>query len=289
MSATDRLLARSDLPRSTSAARREALDAERTPPFRLLVRVGFLARGVTYGVIGAIALALAIGAGSAAATPNQQGALSLIASAPLGRVALVVIAAGLLTYALWKIGQGAFGHGPEGGGSPDLKQRVANIAGGVAYLAFFGVAVKVLAGSGGSGSSQQKQAAAGVLGWPGGQVLVGIAGGVLIAVGVVQGFNAARAKFAEDIKLAQMTDAEYRLFVALGGIGLVARALVFALVGYFLIRTAVEFDASKALGVDGTLAEVHRQPYGPWLLALVAAGLIAFALFSCLEARYRRL
>lgn len=271
------------------AAQREALDAERSRPFRWLVRVGFLSRGITYGLIGGIALALAVGAGSAPASPNPQGALTLIASSPAGKAALVVIAAGLLTYALWKIGRGVFGHGPEGGGDPSLKERVGNIGGGVAYLAFFGVAVRVLAGTGGSGSGEQKQAAHGILGWPGGQVLVGIAGAVLVAVGLVQVYGAARARFVDDIKLDQMSDAEYGAFVGLGGIGLVARALVFALVGYFLIRTAVEFNASKALGVDGALAEVHRQAYGPWLLALVAAGLLAFGLFSLLEARYRRL
>lgn len=272
-------------------ARREALQVERTRPFRWLVRVGFLARGISYGVIGGIAFALAVGAGAAPARPNQQGALGLIASAPAGRVALVIIAAGLLTYALWKIAQGVFGHGPEGGGDGSLKKRVGNIGGGLAYLVFFAVSVRVLTGSGGgaSGSSEPKQAAAGVLGWPGGAVLVGIAGAVLVGVGIVQVIDAARAKFADDIKLSEMSDAEHHAFVALGGIGLVARALVFALVGYFLIRTAVEFKASDAIGVDGALAQVHSQAYGPWLLALVAAGLIAFALFSCLEARYRRL
>ncbi len=71
--------------------------------------------------------------------------------------------------------------------------------------------------------------------------------------------------------------------------GLIARAAVFALIGYFLIRTAIEFDASKAIGVDGALAEVHHQPRGPWLLGLVAAGLLTFAVFSVLEGRYRRL
>src|SRR5437016_4469057 len=121
------------------AAQREALDAERSRPFRWLVRVGFLSRGITYGLIGGIALALAVGAGSAPASPNPEGALTLIASSPAGRAALVVIAAGLLTYALWKIGRGVFGHGPEGGGDPSLKERVGNIGGGVAYLAFFGV------------------------------------------------------------------------------------------------------------------------------------------------------
>src|SRR5580700_11374229 len=92
----------------------EALSAQRSRPFRVLVRIGFVARALTYGVIGGIALALALGAGAAPASPNQQGSLSLIARAPLGRVALVVVCIGLLSYALWKLGQAAFGRGPEG-------------------------------------------------------------------------------------------------------------------------------------------------------------------------------
>src|SRR5581483_11254422 len=104
----------------------DALEVQRTRPFRWAVRAGFVARSVTYGVVGAIALALALGAGAAPAAPNQQGALALIAKAPLGRVAVAVAAVGLLAYALWKLGQAAFGRGPEGGGDAELKDRIAN-------------------------------------------------------------------------------------------------------------------------------------------------------------------
>ena len=51
-----------------------------------------------------------------------------------------------------------------------------------------------------------------------------------------------------------------------------ARA-VFALIGYFLIRTAIDYDPSKAIGIDGALREVARQPYGSWLLGFVGLGL----------------
>src|SRR5947209_20538188 len=93
--------------------------ADRGPaaaPLQGLVRVGFLARGLTYGVIGGLALALALGAGTDGTAPNQQGALGLVAGAPLGIVALAVAAIGLLAYAAWKLLQGVRGHGPEGGG-----------------------------------------------------------------------------------------------------------------------------------------------------------------------------
>jgi hypothetical protein len=268
---------------------RATLAAERSRTFGLLVRAGFFARGITYGLIGALALALAAGAGSANARPNQQGALALIARAPLGKVALVVISAGLLAYALWKLVQGVSGRGPEGGGGPDLMERVSNLAGGVVYLGFFAIAIKVLTGSAGNRSSEPRAVASGVLGWPGGRVLVGIAGAGLVAISIYQGYDAVRGGFARASKLGEMSPREQRVFMMLGRVGLIARAAVFALIGYFLIRTAIEFDASMAIGIDGALAKVHHQPLGPWLLGFVGAGLLIFALFSLLEGRYRRL
>jgi hypothetical protein len=202
---------------------------------------------------------------------------------------VAVAAAGLLAYALWKLGQAVYGRGPEGGGDPDLKDRVSNAAGGIVYLGFFAVAVRILFGSSRSGSSEPSHAAAGVLGWPGGSVIVGIAGAVLIAISLFQVYDACRGGFADDAKLGEMRPAERRTFMVLGHVGLVARALVFGLIGYFVLETAVDYNPHETVGLDGALARVHHQPFGPWLLGLVAAGLLVFAAYSLFEARYRRL
>jgi hypothetical protein len=268
---------------------RETEAVERSRAFQWLVRAGFVARAITYGVIGALALALALGAGRLGATPNQQGALALIAQATVGKIALVVIAAGLLAYAVWKLWQAVAGRGPEGGGGPGAWDRIANAAGGIVYLGFFGVAVRVLTGSAGNSSSEPRHAAAGVLGWPGGRELVGIAGALLVAVSLYQGYDGVRGRFARDSKTREMGRDQRETFMIFGRVGLIARALVFVLIGYFLVRTAIDFRPGNAVGVDGALARVHHQPLGPWLLGLVAVGLLVFAVFSLLEARYRRL
>ncbi len=257
--------------------------------YRGLIRTGFLARAITYGVIGALALALALGAGTDGAAPNQQGALALIAREGIGRVALIVIAAGLLGYALWKLEQAARGRGPEGGGSPDAKDRLANVAGAIAYLVFFAVAIRALAGSGDNASGAPRTAAAGVLGWPGGQELVAIAGLVLIVVSLYQAYEAYQCRFAQEIRTSEMSPAQRRVFLPLGQIGLTARSAVFALVGYFLLRTAIDYRSRTAVGVDGALERLHHQPYGPWLVGATGLGLLIFALFSLFESRYRRL
>jgi hypothetical protein len=267
----------------------DVLAAQRARPFRWAVRAGFVARAVTYGVVGAIALALAVGAGAAPSAPNQQGALALIAKAPLGQVAVAVAAVGLLAYALWKLGQAVFGRGPEGGGGPSAMDRVSNAAGAVVYLGFFVVALRILFGSSSSGSSAPSHTAAGVLGWPGGQVIVGIAGVVLIAISLFQIYDASRGSFADDSKVGEMDELERRAFMVLGRVGLTARAIVFGLIGYFVLETALDYNPREATGLDGALARVHHQPFGPWLLGLAAAGLIVFAAYSLFEARYRRL
>jgi hypothetical protein len=272
--------------RAPSGAARQLADSG---PFRVAVRTGFVARGLTYALIGAVAIALALGAGSHGQAPNQQGALSLVAAAPLGSLALIVIAVGLGAYALWKLVLAAIGIGPEGGGGPELSDRLENLAGGLVYVGFCALAVRVLAGSAGSQTREQRQTAAGVLSWPGGRELVAAAGVGLMAVCLQQIYTAVNGRFAQESKAAEMGARERRVFMGMGRAGLIARSLVFALSGYFLIRSAIEFRVSRGIGLDGALAEVHQQAYGNVLLVLTGIGLLLFAAFSTMEARRRRL
>src|SRR5216110_813524 len=79
--------------------------------FQLLARAGFVARGLIYGLIGILAIKLALGAGGK--TTNQQGALETIAKQPFGKVLLVLVALGLAGYALWRLIRALLGKGPE--------------------------------------------------------------------------------------------------------------------------------------------------------------------------------
>jgi hypothetical protein len=270
-------------------APRQARSTADSRAFKWPVRAGFVARGITYALVGALALALAVGAGTGGTPASQQGALALLNQGWLGKLALILVAAGLLAYASWKLIQGALGRGPEGGGSDGVIDRVGNIAGGIAYILFFALAVRILVTGGGSSSSGPRHEAAGVLGWPGGPVLVGIGGGVLIGVSAYQIYDAVTGDFAEEAKTGRMGKEQRRLYLSLGRVGLTARALVFALIGYFLVRTAFDYNPSSAVGVDGALARLHHQTLGPWLVGLVAVGLLVFAMFSLFEARFRRL
>ncbi len=258
-------------------------------PMRWLVRAGFVARAITYALIAAIVIAVTVHAGNPGARPDQQGALALIAQAPLGRIALVAIAIGLAAYALWKLVLAVIGTGPEGRTGRGVVDRISNLAGALVYAAFCVVAVRVLAGTHSSEPTAQRRAAASVLNWPAGHALVIAAGAGLIAISTYQAYTALRGQFAQDNKTGEMSSEQRTMFLVAGRVGLTARALVFAVVGYFLIRAAIDAQPAKAAGLDTALAQVHRAPFGTVLLLAVAAGLLVFAAFSLFEARYQRL
>ena len=71
-------------------------------------------------------------------------------------------------------------------------------------------------------------------------------------------------------------------------VGTAARGMVFALAGFFVVQAAVTFEPEKARGLDGALRSLVKTPLGPWLLVVVALGLVAFGIYGLAEARYRR-
>jgi hypothetical protein len=266
-------------------ARRGAEEVVDTRGFEWFARSGFVARGLIYGIIGILALKLALGDGGK--TTNQQGALKTIAHQPFGKLLLVLVAVGLAGYSLWRLSRAALGHGSEA--SDSGFDRVAALASGVVYGALCAIAVTIILGAGGGGSGGTKKATGGVFGWPGGQWLVGIAGVVLVGLGLYQGYRGASKDFLKDSKTEQMSASVRKWIEWIGTFGHLARMVVFGLVGVFMIKAAIDFNPNKAVGLDGALAKLANNSYGPFLLGVVAAGLVAFALYSLSDARYRRI
>jgi hypothetical protein len=252
--------------------------------FEWLARAGFVARGVIYAIIGILAIKLALGVGGKAT--NQQGALRTIAHQPLGKVLLVAVAIGLAGYSLWRLTRAAVGHGPEDRDSGF--DRLAALGSGIAYGAVCAIAIEILLGSGGSSGNTHK-AAAGVLGWPAGPWLVGLAGAAMIGIGLYQGYRALTQDFLKDTKTELMGPAAKTWVTWIGTFGYAARMVVFGLIGIFLIKAAIDFNPGKAVGIDGALAKLSNSSHGSLLLGIVAFGLVAFALYSFTDARYRRI
>jgi hypothetical protein len=199
------------------------------------------------------------------------------------------VAVGLGGYALWRFVQAIVGHGPEGGGDHSTMGRIVAASSGVAYAGMCALAVAILLGASSQSSSSPHKSAAGVLDWPGGRWLVGAAGAIFIGVALYQGYKGLSRKFLEEDKTEQMGPTARRWITIIGIVGHLARMVAFGLIGIFVVKAAVDYAPRKAVGLDGALSKLVHQTYGTALLFLVAAGLVAFGLYSIADARYRRI
>ncbi len=267
----------------SGTARRARSQPDRGVLVDRLGRLGLIAKGVLYVVVAVLALQAATGSGGQ--TTGQEGAIQTIARQPLGTVLLVLLAMGLLGYAVWRFAQAAFDTGRESG-TKGTVERVSFALRGAFYVTLFLFTVRVLTGGGGGGG----QDAGGLLGLPLGRWLVGLAGLVAIGVGLYQGYKAARRDFLKHLDTARMSASQRRWAERLGILGLAARMVVFVLIGWFLVRAAVQFDPAQPVGLDAALGELATGPGGVWALGIVAAGLLAYGVFCiAVLARFGRL
>lgn len=252
--------------------------------FEWFARGGLVARGLVYGVIGILALKLALGDGGGKTT-SQQGALKEIAKQPFGEFLLIATAVGLAGYASWRLFRAALGHGKES--QDDTVERVGGLASGIMYAVLAVTAATIVAGAS-SGSGSADQATGGVLDWPLGTWIVGIAGLIVIGEGLHQGYKGFARTFLEKSKTGEMNEKVKKGFTGLGVFGHVARMVVFILIGWFLTKAAIDYNPKEAVTLDGALGTLANAPLGPLALGAVAAGLVGFGLYSLVDARYRK-
>ncbi len=263
--------------------RREA----RSTPVRLLGRAGFLARGLMYIVIGWIAVEIAFGKTSQRA--DKSGALQTFGRSPGGEIALWVLAIGFFGMAIWRLSEAAFGT-PETDKKKAVWTRLTAFAKAVVYGVLGYTVTDYAIGAGGSQSSDRQSVdlTATLMQHPGGRILVAVIGLVLIGAGLFLAWQAWRERFKKDLMLGQLGQRTRRVIEWLGRVGGIARGAVFVTAGVFLVIAAVEAQPGQAKGIDSSLRALAATPGGPWLLVLVAVGLVMFGLFSCCEARWRR-
>jgi hypothetical protein len=270
-----------------TAVAQSATSFARTPLFEGLARAGYATRGVLYAIIGVLAYRLT--EGRAAEPASQQGALVTISEQPFGRLLLVLTAVGLAGYALWRFLQAIVGVTPEAGRHSAL-DRLAAVGSGAAYATFCVLAVSIIHdSSAASDSPTPRELTAKVLDWSFGRELVGAVGLVFLIMGVYEVYLAVTRRFCDDSKVIEMTAPVRRAFVWIGVVGLLARAVVFSLIGFFIVRAAVRFDPKEAVGLDGALGRVLAHEHGTLILSVVAIGLIVFGVYSLADARYRKI
>jgi hypothetical protein len=249
-----------------------------------LARFGYAARGVVYLLIGWLAVETALGARRHAT--DSHGALRYVAekSIPL----LWLLAVGLLGYALWRVVQGVLDAEGKGGDPKGLAKRAAMVGTGLIYGGLAFAAARLAMGAHDSGGQATQAWTARLMSMPFGRWLVAGVGIGVVVGGVMQIRRGWLGKLS-DVLIQGISASQRRLALRAGKLGLIARGVVFLIIGGFLIEAAIHIDASRARGLSGALETLARQPHGAWLLGATAVGLAAFGVYSLLLARYRRI
>ncbi|WMI60811.1 DUF1206 domain-containing protein [Streptomyces rochei] len=247
-------------------------------------RAGLTARGVIYLLVGVLALQIAFGTGNREA--DRGGALAELADKPFGAVLLWALGAGLVGMALWRLSEALFGATGKDGHTAKKRLPAAARCVFYAFVAYSVLAFAAGSGGGGSSDRQSRDVTAKVMEMPAGQWIVGLAG--IVVAGVVIAVQALRRSYHKKLKLGELSPRTRRLVDVTGVGGGAARGIVFAVAGGFAVRAAVDYEPDRAKGLDDTLRSFAETPLGPWLLVLVAAGLVLFGVFSFALARWRR-
>lgn len=250
-----------------------------------LARLGYASRGLVYLVIGVLAVMTAAGAGGG--TTDPEGALVAIQGQPLGTAMVAVLALGLFGFMVWRLVQAVHDPDGHGHGAKGLAIRGGLAISGVVSLLLAGTAASMAFGwGGGGGGDSARDWTAWLMSQPFGRWAVAAVGLGLVGAAVVTIGKAWRCTFLRYVRLDGDTA---RWAVPVCRFGLAARGVAFALVAWFLLSAAWEARSGEARGLGAALHSLLEQPFGPWLLGLVALGLVAFGIYNWILARFRQI
>jgi len=260
--------------------------AASNPALELLERVGYVARGVLYVVMGALALRLALGVGGRAT--DQSGSLTALAGGAFGKALLLVFVVGLAAYSLWGFARAIFDPLNRGDHAAGIAERLGFAWSGIAYAGLALFALELFVGTGRATPDSTQSTVSTFFAYPAGEWLVVAIGLVSIAVGIGQFVLARKATFKRDLKREEMSPEEKKFVDGMGRFGFFARGVTFTLVGWFVFQAGIHRDPMRVQGFSGAFVFLLSQPYGHLLLGVVALGFVALGLHSFACARWMR-
>lgn len=254
----------------TSAARR----VNDHPALGWLARLGYVASGVLHVVLGFLALQVAWG--HATTSADQSGAFTTLADQPLGAFVLWVVAIGFAGLAIWQVTEAI---GTSSGGAD--RAKAASKA--VLYAVLAWTAVRFAQGSSSSSSQQSRDFTSSLMSKPGGRIAVAVVGLVIIGVAAYHVYKGWARKFLGDLR-----ENPGRFVTWAGRLGYVAKGVALGIVGVLFVVAAMKARPEKAGGLDTALRTLRGEPLGAVLLTIVAAGFVAYGVYSFARARYTR-
>jgi len=267
--------------------KRVAKEAAYSPTMERLTRLGYGIKGLIYITIGLLAIQGALGKGSTS-TADQLGAIETFSKLPFAQALLWIVLIGLVSYALWGVIRAILDPFHKGTDTEGLLSRGGYLVSAATYASFFVPTYRLIQGGRSSSGGSQTQLVAQIMSMPMGRYIVGAIGLMAIGAGLYQVYTGIASKFEKQFKTYALTAEQYRLAIQIGRFGTIARGIVFALVGFFFCLAAYTASPGRAQGIAGALSYLDNQPYGLWLLGIVAAGLIAFGIYSLMTAAWFR-
>lgn len=273
--------------RALVGARRRTLTGLRSWT-AMVARLGYGARGFVYLSVGLLAFAAALGLGGE--TIGSQGVAPWLAEQPFGRIWLVLLGLGLWAFVLWRGLQAIWDADHEGRDLSGVLMRLGQAASGLFYgllaAGVFELLDEVGPRMADEDIRENQEKAAILLGMPFGDIVLMIAGLVILGVGIGNIVTAVRSDFGEALSCSERW---CRRLSLLARAGYTARGAAYLPLGVFVLLAGRHARAAEVRSFGASLDAIRLQPGGAWLLGATALGLMAFGAFAFVEARFRRI
>lgn len=255
-----------------------------------IARTGFVAKGTVYAITGILTFMAAFNMGGQKTGKLQV--LEFLDKQTFGNILLILMGIGLACYATWRFIQSVSDPENIGTDSKGKAKRAAFFVSGLIYLGLAVLAVMRVIGSGGnsgtgggSGSAQNSSFLASETGL----ILIGVVGGIIIIVGIFQFVKAYTNDYTKKFNLSSLSEEKRRKSIKnTAKFGLSARGVIFLIIGYFALQAALSSNPSEIKSTTEAFSFIQESSYGAWLMGLVAAGLVAYAIYMFLMAKYRK-
>lgn len=252
-----------------------------------LARLGYASKALIYVIVGGLAAAAAVNRGGR--VTDTSGALRVVLSQPFGQLILLLLGVGLCGYAMWRLLDAYKDPDRRGTGFSGLVVRIGSVIRGVIYGALGLEAFRLARGLRGSSGNEAQLWTARIMDLPFGDWLIGIAGAIIAVYGFSEFIGALKLQVGEFIDLSALPRSLRGTAIKISRFGVGARGMIICVAGVFLVRAAIAHDPSAAHGTRESMLEIANAVQGRWLLAAIAAGLIAYGIDQAIHARYRRI
>lgn len=258
-----------------------------TPKVSSFAKVGLVAKGIVYVLLGIFAFMAAFHLGGQSTNDtNKRGVFDFIQEQTGGQILLALLALGLASYTIWRFFQALKDTEHKGKNTKALAVRGRYLFSGLVYGSLTFLVIRMLFFSSESSDEIGNEGMAReLLSQPAGYFLAGIVAMIFIGVGIYQVYYGLSEKYKKHVNKAVSSNGRNYMMAA-GKIGYVARGIVWLIIGWLFVKAALEANAAKAGDTEDAFQLLANASYGSYLLGAVGLGLCCYGLFNFVRARY---